>query len=78
MKRQFIGLATGAPASGPGIAQAGPRSATATAGPAHDDKQEFPLIIANMPATPRQKAWALGVAVLLIVAAAVIAPFARI
>ncbi|MDE5444250.1 GHKL domain-containing protein [Bradyrhizobium sp. CSA207] len=77
-QRKFMGLVGGATASGPGIAQAGQRSATATAEPTHDDEQEFPLIIANMPATPRQKAWAVGVAVLLIVLAAVIAPFARI
>ncbi|TYL83367.1 MASE4 domain-containing protein [Bradyrhizobium cytisi] len=77
-QRKFMGLVGGATASGPDIAQAGQRSANAAAKPAHDDEQEFPLIIANMPATPRQKAWAVGVAVSLIVVAAVIAPFARI
>ena len=76
-QRQFVGLVGGAPASGPDIAQAGQRSANAAA-EAQDDEQEFPLVIANMPATPRQKAWAVGVAVLLFVVAALIAPFARI
>jgi len=42
------------------------------------EEQEFPLIIANMPATGQQKAIAVGVAVLLFVAAAIIAPFASI
>jgi len=77
-QRKFMGLVGGAAASGPGISQAGQRRANTAAGPPYDDEQEFPLIIANMPATPRQKAWAVGVAVLLITAAAVIAPFARI
>ena len=77
-QRKFMGLVGGAAASGPSIPQAGPRRANTAAGPAHDHEQEFPLIIANMPASPRQKAWAVGVAVLLIVAAAGIAPFARI
>jgi signal transduction histidine kinase len=77
-QRKFMGLVGGAAASGPGIAQAGQRRANTAAGPPYDDEQEFPLIIANMPATPRQKAWAVAVAVLLITAAAVIAPFARI
>lgn len=76
-QRQFVGLVGGAPASGPDIAQAGQQSANAAA-EAQDDEQEFPLVIANMPATPRQKAWAVGVAVLLLVVAALIAPFARI
>jgi signal transduction histidine kinase len=40
--------------------------------------QEFPLVIATMPATDRQRAIAVGVVILLIVAAAVIAPFAKI
>jgi signal transduction histidine kinase len=77
-QRKFMGLVGGAAASGPGIAQAGQRRANTAAGPPYGDEQEFPLIIANMPATPRQKAWAVAVAVLLITAAAVIAPFARI
>jgi signal transduction histidine kinase len=42
------------------------------------EEHDFPLIIANMSATGRQKAVAVGVAILLIVVAAVIAPFASI
>jgi signal transduction histidine kinase len=42
------------------------------------EEQDFPLIIANMPATGQQKAMAVCVAVLLVVATAVIAPFASI
>lgn len=40
--------------------------------------QEFPLVIATMPATHRQRAIAAAVAIFLIVVAAVIAPFANI
>ncbi len=42
------------------------------------EEQDFPLIIANIPATGQQKAMAACVAVLLVVATAVIAPFASI
>ncbi|MGB6398596.1 MAG: MASE4 domain-containing protein [Bradyrhizobium sp.] len=38
--------------------------------------QDFPLVIAMMPATDRQRAIAVGVVVVLLVAAAVMAPFA--
>jgi len=41
-------------------------------------EQEFPLVIANTPATGQQRAIAVGVTCLLIVAAAAIAPFASI
>ena len=40
--------------------------------------QDFPLVIATMPATDRQRTIAVGVVIVLIVAAAVMAPFARI
>jgi signal transduction histidine kinase len=40
--------------------------------------QDFPLIIATTPATDRQRAIAVGIIILLTVAAAVMAPFARI
>jgi len=40
--------------------------------------QDFPLIIATMPATGRQRAIAVGIILLLTVAAAAIAPFASI
>ena len=56
-----------------------PRPLDAAAGDSvQKEAQDFPLIIANMPATGQQKAMAVCVAVLLIVASAVIAPFARI
>jgi signal transduction histidine kinase len=42
------------------------------------ERQDFPLIIATMPATERQRAIAVGIVILLTVAAAVIAPFASI
>jgi Membrane-associated sensor, integral membrane domain len=41
-------------------------------------QKDFPLVIATMPATERQRAIAAGMAIFLIVAAAVIAPFASI
>jgi signal transduction histidine kinase len=40
--------------------------------------QDFPLVIATMPATDRQRAIAVGVVIVLIVAASVMAPFASI
>jgi signal transduction histidine kinase len=43
-----------------------------------NQEQDFPLIIANMPATGQQRATAAGIAVCLMVAAAAIAPFASI
>jgi len=43
-----------------------------------EQAQDFPLVIANMPATERQRAVAVGIIILLIVATAVIAPFASI
>src|SRR5438552_4317217 len=45
---------------------------------ARKEGQDFPLVIARMPATGRQPAIAVGIIVLLTVAAAVIAPFASI
>jgi signal transduction histidine kinase len=42
------------------------------------EEQDLPLIIANMPATAQQSALAAGIAVLLIAAAAAIAPFASV
>jgi signal transduction histidine kinase len=41
-----------------------------------EQAQDFPLVIATMPATDRQRAIAVGVVIVLIVAAAVMAPFA--
>src|SRR6187431_2473021 len=63
-----------------GAAAARPRAIpAATAQDAVEkEEQDFPLIIANVPATGPQKAMAVGVALILIVAAAAIAPFASI
>jgi signal transduction histidine kinase len=46
--------------------------------PADEVGQDFPLIIATMPASSRQRAVAVGVVVVLMVAAAVMAPYADI
>ena len=43
-----------------------------------NEAQDFPLVIASMPETDRQRAMAVGIVVLLAAAAAVIAPFASI
>jgi signal transduction histidine kinase len=45
---------------------------------AQDSDYDFPIVIATMPATARQRATALGVVVLIFVVALVIAPFASI
>ena len=42
-----------------------------------EQAQDIPLVIATMPATDRQRATAVGIVTILIVAAAVMAPFAR-
>jgi signal transduction histidine kinase len=42
------------------------------------ERQDFPLVIATMPPTERQRAIAVGMAIFLIVAVAVIAPFASV
>ena len=42
------------------------------------ERQDFPLVIATIPATDRQRTMAVGVAIVLIAAAVVIAPFASI
>jgi signal transduction histidine kinase len=53
-------------------------SSNGAAGDSVQKEEDFPLIVANLPATERQKAIAIGVAILLFVAAAAIAPFANI
>jgi hypothetical protein len=40
------------------------------------ERQDFPLVIATMPATDRHRAIAVGIVIVLIVAVAVMAPFA--
>jgi signal transduction histidine kinase len=58
-------------------AEAGPRAVPVGAA-VQKEEHELPLIIANLPATGEHVALAVGVAILLIVAAAIIAPFASI
>ncbi|MEH2552229.1 signal transduction histidine kinase [Bradyrhizobium sp. AZCC 2262] len=70
--RQFMGLAGDA-------AEAGLRAKSAAVrNSLQKDAPDFPLIVANLPATAQQKAVAVGVAILLAVAAAGITPFANI
>lgn len=77
-RRRFIGFGGSAEAAGPLARSAAPLPDTQAPDAVQKEEQDFPLIIATMPATGQQKAIAAGVAVLLAVAAAVIAPFARI
>jgi len=77
-RRKFMGLTGGAAAVGPRAVREAPLPDGAAGNSVQKEEQDFPLIIANMPATGQQKAMAVGVAVLLVVAAAVIAPFASI
>ena len=72
-QNRFIGLIGSAAEAGP---RAGPEAAARPS--VQTEEQDFPLIIANLPATGVQKAIAVGVAILLAVAAAMIAPFASI
>jgi signal transduction histidine kinase len=72
-----MGLIGGAATVWPRTVQAAPLPEGATNDPAWNEA-DFPLIIANLPATGQQRRMAVGVAVLLIVAAAIIAPFASI
>src|SRR4051794_31819902 len=58
-------------------AEAGPRAVPVGAA-VQKEEHDPPLIIANLPATGEHVALAVGVAILLIVAAAIIAPFASI
>jgi signal transduction histidine kinase len=75
--RQFMRFIGGAAAAWPRRKRA-TTLADGAAGDSIRKEEDFPLIIANLPATSQQKAIALGVAVLLFVAATVIAPFASI
>src|SRR5260370_16713205 len=50
----------------------------AAANPVQKEGRDFPLVIATMPATERQRTIAVGIVILLTVAAAVIAPFASL
>jgi hypothetical protein len=77
MAREFMGLFGGAAARPQAV-----RAATSPDAAADDfvqnEGQNFPLVIASMPTTERHRTMAIGVVILLIVAAAVIAPFASI
>ena len=75
MKRHgFIRLIGGAAAGGPFARRAAPLPDATV----QKEEQDFPLIIANMSPTGQQKAMAAGIAIFLIVTAAVMAPFASI
>lgn len=69
-QNRFIGLVNRA-------AKVGPRAVSPGAD-FQQEERELPLIIANLPATGEHLAIAVGVAILLVVAAAIIAPFAQI
>jgi signal transduction histidine kinase len=77
-QRRFMGLVGGMAAVWPRHVRTTPLPDTAAGDSVQKEEQDFPLIIANMPASGQQKAVAVGVALFLIVAAAAIAPFARI
>jgi|tagenome__1003787_1003787.scaffolds.fasta_scaffold20973244_2 signal transduction histidine kinase len=77
-QRRSMGLIGGAAAGSPGILPEAPPLDTAARHSAQKEEQDFPLIIANLPATGQQRSVAVAVAILLIVAAAGIAPFASI
>ena len=78
IERQSVGLIDGAAAVGPFARRVAPLPDTANEDSVQKEEQDFPLIIANMPASGQQKAMAVGIAVFLIVAAAAMAPFASI
>ena len=71
-------LIGGAGAARPHALQAASLPDAAAEGSVQREGQDFPLVIATMPATDRQRAVAVGIIILLIVAVAVIAPFASI
>src|SRR4051794_2473425 len=70
--RRFVGLVGGVAAPEPSTVSPAPAPVPV------QEEQDFPLIFANVPATARQKAVALGVAVALVAAQVGIAPFASI
>jgi signal transduction histidine kinase len=76
--RQFMGLIGGAASVGPHAARAPPLPDTAIPDSVQKAEQDFPLVIASIPATRQHRTIAAGIVILLIVAAAVIAPFASI
>ena len=76
--REFVGLSGGAAAAWPHAGRAAPLPDAAAEAPVQQEGQNFPLVIASMPATAQHRTMAVGVFVLLIVAAAIVAPFASI
>ena len=79
-RRQFMGLISGAAAAavGPQAVRAAPLSDTATRDSVQKEEQDFPFVIASIPATRQHRTIAAGIVILLSVVAAVIAPFASI
>ena len=74
---KFMGLVGGA-AAGPGPAREATLPDGGVGNAAQKEEQDFPLIIANMPATRQQRAIAVGTAIFLLVVAAGTTPFASI
>jgi signal transduction histidine kinase len=72
-RRRLLGaVSSAATAWPPAVSQASSRVS------AREEELDFPLVFANVPAAGRQKTLAMGLAALLIVAAAAIAPFAGV
>lgn len=72
-QRRFVGLVGSAAAPAPSAAPQGFAGVSTRA-----EELDAPLVFANLPAAGRQKATAVGVAALLVVAAVAVAPFASI
>lgn len=70
-QNRFIGLISRA-------AETQPHAVPEATASLHREEQDFPLIIANLPATREHVALSVSVAILLVVAAAITAPFAHI
>ena len=68
-RREFIKRTDRVAAVGPGPVREGPLPDGAAGNSVQTEEQDFPLIMANMPATRRQRAMAGGVAILLVAAA---------
>ena len=77
-RRKFLGFIGGDAAAWPHAVREAPLPDAATEDFVQEDRQDFPLVIASMPATKRHRTTAVGIVIFLIVVAAVIAPFASI
>src|SRR6476619_7556152 len=75
-RRAFTGPVEGAAAASSQAVRALPD--IAAEGSVQKEEQDFPLVIASVPATGQHRMVAAGTVMLLVVAAAVIAPFASI